>query len=133
ARVGAEPGAPLEPLLEAVVPPEVRVRRELADLDREGADETAEDLLLDGDPLLAVQPDELGELAGVDVVVPLLEDHPADSRDPAQTVRNASVGERRAARRAGRSPAVAPMTIAAPSPPPQASAGITTVQLFVDA
>jgi hypothetical protein len=45
-----------------------------------------------------------------------------------QTVLNASVGERRAARIAGRSPAPAPMRMAAPSPPAQAVVGMTVVQ-----
>ena len=56
-----------------------RVRRERADVGRERADEPAEDLLLDRDSLLLVEPDELGKLARVDVVVALLDDH---SRPP---------------------------------------------------
>ena len=48
-----------------------------------------------------------------------------------QTVRSASVGESRAARSAGRSPAIAPIAIAAPSPPVQAETGTTTAQCFV--
>ena len=46
-------------------------------------------------------------------------------------VRSASVGERRAARIAGTMPATAPIRIAAPMPPPHASAGITVVQCLV--
>ena len=38
----------------------------------------------------------------------------------------ASVGDMRAARKAGQSPATAPIRMAAPMPPPQARAGITT-------
>jgi hypothetical protein len=44
------------------------------------------------------------------------------------TVRRASVGESRAARIAGRSPAVPPMRMAAARPPAQALAGTTAVQ-----
>jgi len=44
------------------------------------------------------------------------------------TLRSASVGESRAARNAGNSPAIAPIAIAAPMPPPQAEAGMTTSQ-----
>jgi hypothetical protein len=47
------------------------------------------------------------------------------------TVRSASVGERRAARNAGRSPATAPMMMAAPNPPTQARVGTTTDQCLV--
>src|SRR5438552_1589438 len=81
ARIGieAEPGAARRPLVVALVPPEVRVGRERADVDRERADEAAQDLGLDRDPFVAVEADELGQLAGVDVVVALLEDHAADS------------------------------------------------------
>jgi hypothetical protein len=43
-----------------------------------------------------------------------------------QTLQRAWVGDSRAARRAGQSPATAPMRMAAPMPPPQASAGMTT-------
>ena len=46
-------------------------------------------------------------------------------------VLSASVGERRAARIAGRMPAMAPIRIAAPMPPPQASVGMTVVQCLV--
>ena len=49
----------------------------------------------------------------------------------AQAVLSASVGDRRAARMAGRIPAIAPMRIAAPMPPPQAAVGITVVQCLV--
>jgi hypothetical protein len=49
------------------------------------------------------------------------------------TVRSASVGDNRAALSAGSRPATAPMTSAAPRPPAQATAGITTAQPFVDA
>ena len=41
---------------------------------------------------------------------------------PRQRVQSASVGDMRAARSAGSSPAAAPMTTAAPSPPAQATA-----------
>ena len=50
----------------------------------------------------------------------------AHARDHA--VRSASVGDRRAARRAGSSPAIAPIPSAAPSPPAQPSAGMTIAQ-----
>ena len=40
-----------------------------------------------------------------------------------QAVRSASVGDSRAARSAGSRPAMAPMAMAAPIPPPQATAG----------
>lgn len=50
-----------------------------------------------------------------------------------QTVRSASVGDMFAARTAGISPAIAPIAIAAASPPPQASGGMTTAQPLVDA
>ena len=49
----------------------------------------------------------------------------------AHAVLSASVGERRAARIAGRMPAIAPIRIAAAMPPPQASVGITVVQCLV--
>src|SRR6185312_7373593 len=42
---------------------------------RKHADQAAEMLLLQGDALLFVQPHELDELAGEDVVVTLLDDH----------------------------------------------------------
>jgi hypothetical protein len=77
ARVGGERRPPLEPLLEGVVSPEMGVHGELSDLDRERPDEAAEYLLLDRDALLPVEADELGELACVDVVVALFEDHAA--------------------------------------------------------
>jgi len=48
-----------------------------------------------------------------------------------QTVRSASVGDRRAARIAGSSPAIAPIAIAAPRPPAQAETGITIAQCLV--
>jgi hypothetical protein len=44
-----------------------------------------------------------------------------------QRVRRASVGERRAARRAGTSPAMAPITIVEARPPAQAVAGMRLV------
>ena len=44
-----------------------------------------------------------------------------------QTLQRAWVGDRRAARMAGSSPAKAPMTTAAARPPAQASGGMTTV------
>src|SRR5258708_70900 len=50
---------------------------------------------------------------------------------PGQTVQSAWVGDMRAARIAGRSPAAAPMRMAAPMPPPQARAGTTTAQPLV--
>ena len=45
-----------------------------------------------------------------------------------QAVRSASVGDSRAARSAGSRPAMAPMAMAAPMPPPQASGGMTIAQ-----
>jgi hypothetical protein len=48
-----------------------------------------------------------------------------------QSVHSASVGDMRAARRAGSSPAAAPMSSAAPSPPAQASGGTTMAQPLV--
>jgi hypothetical protein len=48
-----------------------------------------------------------------------------------QTVHSASVGDMRAARRAGRRPATAPMIRAAASPPAQASAGTTMAHPLV--
>jgi hypothetical protein len=48
-----------------------------------------------------------------------------------QTVRSASVGDRRAARIAGSSPAIAPIAIAAPRPPAQAETGTTIAQCLV--
>jgi len=50
-----------------------------------------------------------------------------------QIVRSASVGDMRAALTAGSRPAIAPMPIAAASPPAQALVGTTTLQCFVDA
>ena len=44
------------------------------------------------------------------------------------SVQSASVGDRRAARRAGSRPAAAPMSSAAPRPPAQARGGMTTAQ-----
>lgn len=49
-----------------------------------------------------------------------------NSRVVAHTVRRASVGDRRAARKAGISPAIAPIASAAAKPPAPASGGITT-------
>jgi hypothetical protein len=49
------------------------------------------------------------------------------------TVRSASVGDMREARNAGHSPATAPMRIAAPMPPAQASAGMTMASDLLDA
>ena len=49
------------------------------------------------------------------------------------TLHSASVGDIRAARKAGHSPATAPMTTDAPIPPPQASGGMTTPQCSVEA
>ena len=51
ARIGLQARAALLPLGVRVVAPERRVRRERADVGREGADEAAEVLLLDRDPL----------------------------------------------------------------------------------
>ncbi len=48
-----------------------------------------------------------------------------------QTVRNASVGDSRAARSAGSKPAIAPVAIAETIPPAQAVGGMTTVHSFV--
>ena len=50
-----------------------------------------------------------------------------------QSVHSASVGTCRAARRAGSSPATAPMSSAAPNPPAQASGGTTMAQPLVEA
>ena len=47
---------------------------------------------------------------------------------PRQSVQSASVGDIRAARSAGGIPAAAPMTTAAPSPPAQATGGMTVAQ-----
>lgn len=47
---------------------------------------------------------------------------------PAHTLRSASVGDMRAARSAGTSPATAPIDNAAPNPPAQARVGMTVVQ-----
>jgi len=56
---------------------------------------------------------------------------PADGHlQSAHMLQSASVGDMRAARRAGRSPARAPTTSAAPMPPPQASTGTTTTHPF---
>ena len=49
------------------------------------------------------------------------------------TVLSASVGESRAARIAGSSPAIAPIRIVATIPPAHASVGITTAQCLVSA
>jgi hypothetical protein len=49
----------------------------------------------------------------------------------AHTVLSASVGDRRAARIAGMSPAIAPIRIAAAIPPAHASIGMTTAQRLV--
>jgi hypothetical protein len=49
------------------------------------------------------------------------------------TAHSAWVGDMRAARSAGSSPAAAPMSTAAPMPPPQARAGTTTAQPLVEA
>jgi hypothetical protein len=51
----------------------------------------------------------------------------------AQTVRSASVGERRAARMEGYRPAMVPMMRAAPTPPYRATAGIWTDQCWLAA
>ena len=53
------------------------------------------------------------------------------SSSESQTVLRASVGDIRAARMAGSSPAIAPITIAAARPPAHAVVGTTTVQCFV--
>src|SRR6266536_2162517 len=60
-----------------VVRPDVRVGRDCAHVGRERADEVAEVALLDLDPLGLVEADELVQLARVDVVVALLDDHAA--------------------------------------------------------
>jgi len=49
------------------------------------------------------------------------------------TVNSASVGDMREARNAGHSPATAPMRIAAPMPPAQASAGMIIASDLLDA
>src|SRR5207237_370374 len=74
ALVALQPRAALLALGEAVVAPHARVRGERADVGREDADQSAEDPLLDFDPLRLVEADELVQLAGVDVVVALLDD-----------------------------------------------------------
>jgi hypothetical protein len=58
---------------------------------------------------------------------------PSNARRPlghiaGHTVRSASVGGRRAARRAGTRPAIAPVAIAAAMPPAHAVVGMTTAQ-----
>src|SRR6478672_2974002 len=58
-----------------LVAPEAGVRRERPDVRRERADEPAQMLLLDRDPLRLVHAEHLWELPGVDVVVALLDDH----------------------------------------------------------
>src|ERR1700678_2712689 len=50
------------------------------------------------------------------------------AENPFHTLQSAWVGDRRAARIAGSSPARAPMRIAAPSPPAHASGGMTIAQ-----
>jgi hypothetical protein len=50
-----------------------------------------------------------------------------------QIVHRAWVGDMRAARRAGHSPATAPINMAAPMPPPQAVAGMTMSSCLVEA
>src|SRR6266542_1805346 len=74
ALVRLQPRAALLPLGEAVVSPQARISGQSADVGREDADQAAEELLLDRDPLLLVEADEVDELAGVDVVVALLDD-----------------------------------------------------------
>jgi len=56
---------------------------------------------------------------------------PIDVRIACHTVRSASVGDSRAARRAGNKPAIAPIAIAAPIPPAHAAVGMTTAQCLV--
>jgi hypothetical protein len=58
---------------------------------------------------------------------------PKELRLQPQTVRSASVGDSRAARSAGTSPATAPISSAAPNPPAHARVGTTTVQPFAAA
>jgi hypothetical protein len=58
---------------------------------------------------------------------------PADLLVTSHTVSSASVGDMREARNAGHSPATAPMRIAAPMPPAQASAGMTIASDLLDA
>src|SRR5207244_771526 len=94
ALVGLEPGAPLLALGVGVVAPERRVGGERADIGRERADEAAQVLLLNRDPLRLVQTDELGQLARVDVVVALLDDHATASlREPVVRMRVSSTAE----------------------------------------
>ena len=59
----------------ALVAPEADDRGELADVDREPAEQVAEVLLLERDPLLLVQLHDLGQLARDHVVGALLDDH----------------------------------------------------------
>jgi hypothetical protein len=75
------------------------------------------------DPDVAPRPVDDTQIAG----------DPPSFRARAHTVRSASVGESRAARRAGSKPAIAPIAIAAPMPPAQAVAGMTTAQPFAPA
>ena len=56
-----------------------------------------------------------------------------DSEGATHMLHRAWVGDIRAARRAGHRPATAPMRMAAPMPPPQARAGMTTSSCLVEA
>src|SRR5437773_1931384 len=73
--VRLQPCTPLLSLREVFVPPKARVRRQRADVRREDADQAAEMLLLESDPLLLVEANELDELTREHVVVTLLDDH----------------------------------------------------------
>src|SRR5579859_2990727 len=79
ARVGLEARAALLALGVAGVAPQADDRGQLADVDREPAEQVAEVLLLEGDALVLVQLHDLGQLARDDVVGALLDDHAADS------------------------------------------------------
>jgi hypothetical protein len=74
---GLQRGAARLPIVEVGVAPHVGVGRERADVRGEGGDEAPEHLVLDRDALALIEVDELGQLAGVDVVVTLLDDHVA--------------------------------------------------------
>ena len=84
-----------------------------------------------GGDALAEQRDDEREADSAPLKAPALE-LAADARRH-QTVRSASVGDRRAARSAGSKPATAPIAIAAASPPAQAETGTTIAQCLVEA
>src|SRR6266508_588405 len=73
--VSLQPRPPLLPLREVLVSPEAGVRRQRADVRREDTDQAAKELLLEGDTFFLVETHDLDELAGVDVIVALLDDH----------------------------------------------------------